>query len=322
MTITTFAKGLSKYRFNTIEEELHYAWSSIYRYWWFALRCSRDYWWVCKEQGKTLDPQLKRVYEAFGSVHDRTFADWWRFSARDNFKEEIAPPVVTRIYSKEEVDDFELDGNEWMLFKVPQGIKESKLIEDFAKILRSRREDRKRTIKPTAEFPINRHRNIQLDVFERTFSIWLEVAQSGELKKVKTQDGLNFYDLGVRFNVNMDHVAKDTDSLERLRKKRTAMKVAVHRLLAKADALIANAEIGIFPSESPLEPRDRWKPNQLKRLEKAIADGAWKPQLMTNNEWAAELKKVHEFEQANRDELDLFAGPRHRLINRNSQFDS
>jgi hypothetical protein len=97
----------------------------------------------------------------------------------------------------------------------------------------------------------------------------------------------------------------------RKHKKRNAMKVTVHRMLSKVTALVANAEIGIFPSESPLEPRERWSPSQLKRLEKSIANGDWQPQLMTNNEWAAELKQVHAEEQANREEVNMFAAPRH-----------
>lgn len=317
MSRITFAKGLSKFSFNTIEDELNHAWGSIYRHWWFALRCSRDYWWVCQEQGKTLDPQLKRVYEAFGSVHDRTFSDWWRYRARDNFKEEIAPPVVTRIHSQNEIDGFEFGGDDWMLIKVPQGIKEPKLIEDFVKILRLRgREVRRKTIMPTAAFPINKHRNLQLGVYERAFFVKLAMIQSAELGNVNTNDRNSYYELGVRCEVSKDHVLRVADSPEVKNRKRNAMKVAVHRLLAKADALIANAELGVFPSETAVEPRDRWTPRQLKRIEQAIADGAWQPQLMTNSDWAAELRRVHAEEQRHRDEAaiveDLFAGPRQR----------
>lgn len=317
MTRTTFAKGLSKFSFNTIEDELSHAWASIYRYWWSALRCSRDYWWVCQEKGVTLDPQLNRVYEAFGPVHGRTFSDWWRYSARDNFKEEIAPPVVTRIHSKKEIDDFEFDSDEWMLIKVPQGIKEPKLIEDFVKILRLRgREARRKTITPTAAFPINKHRNLQLGVYERAFAVKLAMIQSAELGNVNANDRSSYYELGVRCKVSEDHVLRDSDSHEVRSRKRNAMKVAVHRLLAKADALIANAELGVFPSEAAVVPRDRWTPSQLKRLEKAVSDGAWEPKLMTNNEWGAELRLVHAEEQRHRDEAaiveDLFAGPRQR----------
>lgn len=308
MSITTFAKGLNKYSFDTIEQELTYAWNSIYRYWWSALRCSRDYWWVCQEQGKSLDPDLNRVFKAFGDVHSRTFSDWWRYSARDNFKEEIDPPIVTRIYSAQQLEGFQFDDEDWMLFKVPQGIKEAKLIEDFSKLLKNRR-NRRNTITPTAAFPINKHRNLQLDVYEKTFSIWLAVEQSGDLKRIKTQDGLNFYDLGVKFNVNSQQVITDPEDPNK-QKKRNAMKVAVHRVLAKADSLIANAEIGIFPSEQPIEPPVRWKPSQLKRLEKAISEGAWNPKLMTNNDWAIELKQVHIEEQANRDAQDMFSNKR------------
>lgn len=308
MTTVTFAKGLKKYSFRTIEEELTYAWSSIYRYWWSALRCSRDYWWVCKEQGKSLDPDLNRVFKAFGDVHNRTFSDWWRYSARDNFREEFDPPKITQINSAQQLEGFQFDDEEWTLFKVPQGIKEAKLIEDFSKLLK-KRTNRKSQITPTAAFPLNKHKNLQLDVYEKTFSVWLAVELSGDLKRVKTQDGLNFYDLGVKFNVNIQQVIQSPDDPYK-QNKRNAMKVAVHRLLAKADTLIANAEIGIFPSEKPVEPRDRWKPSQLKRLEKAVLEGAWNPMLMSNNDWADELKRVNIEEQANRDDLDLFSNKR------------
>lgn len=308
-----FAKGLNKFIFNTIEDELIHAWGSIYRYWWSALRCSRDYWWVCQEKGKTLDPQLKRVYEAFGPVHGRTFSDWWRYSARDNFKEEIAPPVVTRIHSEKEIDGFDFDGDDWLLIKVPQGIKEPKLIEDFVKILRLRdKQVRRKTITATAAFPINKHRNLRLDVYERAFAVKLAMIQSAELANVNANDHSSYYELGVRCDVKKAHILRDADSPEVRNRKRNAMKVAVHRLLAKADALIANAEIGVFPSEAALEPRERWMPSQLKRMKQAMADGAWQPQLMTNNEWGTELRLVHEYEQQQRNEVDMFAGPRHR----------
>jgi hypothetical protein len=310
MTITTFAKGLSKYSFNTIEEELTYAWNSIYRYWWFALRCSRDYWWVCQEKGKTLDPELKRVYKAFGPVHGRTFSDWWRYSARENFKEEIAPPKAMLLSSRAELDNFIFEDNEWMLLRVPLNIKEPKLIEDFVQILRSH-PNRKNLRNPTAKFPLRKHQNIQLDVYENAFWLWQETELSGDRQRVGISKGISYYDLGVKYNVNPKHVMNGPDDL-RKHKKRNAMKVTVHRMLGKVDALIANAEIGIFPSESLLEARERWKPSQLKRLEKALADGEWQPQLMTNKEWAAELKQVHVEEEANREETDMFASPRYR----------
>ena len=309
MTITTFAKGLSKYSFNTIEEELTYAWNSIYRHWWFALRCSRDYWWVCQEKGKTLDPELKRVYKAFGQVHGRTFSDWWRYSARENFKEEIAPPKAMLLSSRAEVNNFIFEDNEWMLLRVPLNIKEPKLIEDFVQILRNH-PNRKNLRNPTAKFPLRKHQNIQLDVYENAFWLWQEAELSGDRQRVGTSKGISYYDLGVKYNVNPDLVMNGPDDM-RKHKKRNAMKVTVHRMLSKVTALVANAEIGIFPSESPLETRERWSPSQAKRLENAIANGEWKPQLMTNNEWAAELKEVHEYEQQNREKDAMFAPPRY-----------
>lgn len=310
MTITTFAKGLNKYSFSTIEEELTYAWNSIYRYWWFALRCSRDYWWVCQEKGKTLDPELKRVYKAFGQVHGRTFSDWWRYSARENFREEIAPPQTMLISSEDEFDGAIFVDKDWMVLKVPLNIKESKLVEDFTNILR-KHPNRINFRNPTAKFPLKKFKNFQFDVYEKAFALWYETELSGDRQRVGVKAGINYYDLGVKYDVNPEFVLNGPDDM-RKHKKRNAMKVTVHRMLSKVNSLISNAEIGIFPSESSLEMRERWTKSQIKRLEQGVANGEWKPQLMNNNEWAAELKKVHAEEQANRAEVDMFASPRRR----------
>ena len=55
------------------------------------------------------------------------------------------------------------------------------------------------------------------------------------------------------------------------------MKVAVSRMLVRADALIANAEIGKFPSFDKVEPRKRWTEEQQQELDAAIARGEWQP---------------------------------------------
>jgi hypothetical protein len=53
------------------------------------------------------------------------------------------------------------------------------------------------------------------------------------------------------------------------------MRVAVIRMTNRADALMANAEIGQFPSYDPVKPRKRWTIDQKKAMDKAVADGKW-----------------------------------------------
>ena len=54
------------------------------------------------------------------------------------------------------------------------------------------------------------------------------------------------------------------------------MKVAVSRMLTRANALIANAEIGNFPSVEPVAHRKRWTAKQQKALDAAIEAGKWR----------------------------------------------
>jgi hypothetical protein len=53
------------------------------------------------------------------------------------------------------------------------------------------------------------------------------------------------------------------------------MRVAVIRMTNRAEALIANAEIGQFPSYDAVKPRKRWTIKQQKSMDKAVADGKW-----------------------------------------------
>ena len=95
MPRNTFAKGLKRYKFETMEDEFQEAWSSPYRCWWSFLSCSKDYWWVCQQNGDTLDPELQRTYENFGDAHLHGFAAWWTEAARDNFLEQTYHGLAT-----------------------------------------------------------------------------------------------------------------------------------------------------------------------------------------------------------------------------------
>jgi hypothetical protein len=61
------------------------------------------------------------------------------------------------------------------------------------------------------------------------------------------------------------------------------MKVAVSRMLARANNLAANAAVGVFPSvQAPAEPIS-WKRIPQQRMDEAIAKGLWRP-LFNENE--------------------------------------
>ena len=42
-------------------------------FWWIAyLRCSADYWWICKEKGRCEDERLHEVWKHFGNIYEYT----------------------------------------------------------------------------------------------------------------------------------------------------------------------------------------------------------------------------------------------------------
>ena len=48
-------KGSRRVTFKTEAEELQAALDSPQYWWWRYLRVSKDYWWVCQQNGNTLD---------------------------------------------------------------------------------------------------------------------------------------------------------------------------------------------------------------------------------------------------------------------------
>lgn len=68
-----------------------------------------------------------------------------------------------------------------------------------------------------------------------------------------------------------------TDDMERAAKRVNGMKVAVSRMLTRANDLIANAAAGTFPVVQPLKVPVVWRPAQQQRLDQAIASGQWRP---------------------------------------------
>ena len=73
-----------------------------------------------------------------------------------------------------------------------------------------------------------------------------------------------------------------TDNVERAAKRVNGMKVAVSRMLSRANYLAQSSAIGIFPSlQPPVEPIV-WRTIQKRRMEEAVAAGQWRPLFNAN----------------------------------------
>ena len=295
MPRNTFAKGLKRYKFETMEDEFQEAWSSPYRCWWSFLSCSKDYWWACLQNGDTLDPELQRTYENFGDAHLHGFAAWWTEAARDNFLERIEPPNVELINSHQILDANHPTEYPWMIVRVPLNLGREKLMQDFSSIL-EKHPDRVHHRDQTSKYPLLKHKNLHDDVLLRTCDLWHAINRMGGISTGPKQkgDSDSYYEIGKRFKANEDQVIKVEDRLDVMKRKRSAMKTAVSRMLSQANNLIANVEIGRFPSNKPVPKRARWTPDQQRELDAAVLRGEWQPRQMNQNDWAIEFREVHD----------------------------
>jgi hypothetical protein len=270
--------------------------SSSLHFWWVAfLRCSKDYWWVCQQEGETKDLRLKATYESFGDLHLQGFSHWWTYGARDNFIENTDPPSVELINNLESLTEDQITEYPWMIVRVPLNLGREKLIQDFSSIL-EKHPDRVHHRDQTSKYPLLKHKNLHEDVLLRTCDLWHAVNRSGGIttgaKRKGDQD--SYYEIGERFGANPKQVIKASDRQDVVDRKRSAMKTSVSRMLLQAKNLIANVEIGRFPSNKPVTKRARWNPKQQRELDQAILRGEWQPRQMNQNDWAIEFRRVHD----------------------------
>jgi hypothetical protein len=272
---TLFYKGISGFTARSHYELLERAAQSPYRWWFETLRCSKDYWWVCKQKGKTLDPDLKRVWRAFGDVYSTDFAKWWIRVGYALFQEQVSPPKIERV-NEDNLSDH-LRSYEHMLLSVPLNITETSLKKQFLKIIREI--EGRKIRKGDAQFQLLKVKGIRMKVLESAVRVWNMRAMLEDEKAYPAIGDkpvkMSLYEIGAELGISPQHKRRAGEpEKDRILKERV-MRVAVIRMTNRAEALIANAEIGRFPSYDQVRPRKRWTVEQKKSMTKAIADGKW-----------------------------------------------
>jgi hypothetical protein len=272
-------KGLRRLRYSDLEEEIKDAWASPYRWWWSYLRLSKDYWWVCQQQGETLDDDLRKMWLDFGNVFATSFNAWWRKQGRNLFAEQVRLPHVRKIDNH--LSNLSSNAENHLLVEIPLNLTERTISRQVLALIRA---DPARKVKPVskAKRPLCKLRGIKMSVLVDAHNIWclnylIDLATLPNSKIGKPFDRMTSQQLGTAMRLVRSCMPKYTDGEDVERKKRNGMKVAVSRMLSRADALIANAEIGIFPSMTPAAPRRRWTAKQQLDLDKALAVGKWTP---------------------------------------------
>jgi len=272
-------KGMRRLRFSDIEDELDEARKSPYRYWYEYLKMSKDYWWVGKQNGNTLDADLRNIWEHFGDIENLHFNNWWIKTGRTLFSEQVKLPAVKQITI--DSNDISPNQQDYILLEVPLNLTERTISKQVLRILRQQAA-RKIERRSHAKFPLAKLRGIRMSVIRDARDIWslhyfIQLAKKEGSTIGKPFDTMTTQQIGIALRLVKSCMPKPTDGENLERKKRNGMKVAVSRMIARANALIANAEIGVFPSFEQVAKRERWTDDQQRQLDVAIANGEWQP---------------------------------------------
>lgn len=271
-------KGMRRFKYVRPDVLLDDAKQSPYFWWWAYLRLSKDYWWVCQLKGKADDPRLRSMYRDFGDVFAMPFEDWWRKQGNDLFAERIAPPEVR------ELDRINMRLSPGMsshlLLEIPLNLTEATIIKQLKKLLRNHpsREVERRS---SAKRPLAKFTGIRKDLLQIAHVTWQMHWQSRDLSQSykigQVQGSKSLYQIGKELRLVRTCMPVVTDNAERAAKRVNGMKVAVSRMLARANYLAQNAAVGTFPSVQPVAESIVWRSAQQQRMEEAVAAGEWRP---------------------------------------------
>jgi hypothetical protein len=295
-------KGMRQLRYRRNDTLLSDALRSPYYWWWAFLRLSKDYWWVCHRRGAVGDSRLKAMYRDFGNVYEVTFEEWFLRRGKNLLSEELALPEVRKLSPT----NLELSRplGRHLILEIPLNMTEKSIISQVREKLRNHPEREVERIS-TAKRKLAKLIGIRQDVIESAYAVWKLHHESRDgrvVEKIGQSHGTkSLYQIGKELRLVRSCMPVATDNQERAAKRVNGMKVAVSRMLTRANNLIDNAAIGVFPSIQPIKEEIDYSPVQLLRMNEAILSG-WRPLFDPNDKLI-----VHERDDENPklDELDI-----------------
>ena len=250
-------------------------------FWWVAfLRSSRDFWWICQEQGKCLDHRLVKVWEDFGDLYKYpNFSQWWIAKGTKLFDSpQVEMELVKHLSSGVELlvsADLKRAKPGMICLAIPLNIKVSTAHEILTKLfetsrLRGKHYDRDAKYQILKGGNEKCYRSIKPAYLTNALRVCIDhCAPSDSFSRWGNYQMSRFLELCPQ------HHPRDGDSLARIKKKQKAMRTKNSQAYGMATKLIANVEIGRFPSSQKVEPCLRWTTEQQKSLDEAIGDGHW-----------------------------------------------
>lgn len=326
-----FLKGLPRrqQRHAKPDTSLQEAQNSVYRWWWEYLRLSKDYWLVCQtsERGaiKTDDQQLKRVYRGFGDIYSCTFDDWWLERGYRLFTEQEKFPKVVEVQRRPSERKRQVPAEDKIWVEVPLKLSRRTIQKQLGKLLDEYESSRleRRLMLSTADFKINpvQFGTNTLKKIHEVHALHRELIDKPKWLRQHQPDKVDGEARADLFRIGkLLRLSPSNESLrgepEEVRARLNRMRVAVSRLLKRSELLIANVEVGTFPSYKPVkQTTPRFTARQLAQHQELEAQW-WEQSLISqlSTDKLAGIKGIKYEEPDRRRQVDLIREPSQRRV--------
>ena len=253
-------------------------------FWWIAfLRCSPDYWWICKENGQCEDERLHQVWKHFGNIYEYTtvFHYWQEHAHRlfDSPQQQLNwTPSITEALALSLVSPSKIAGAEddKFYFSAAKHVSFEEAIAAFQKIWELATASGQRN---TTDAPFQLG---HIDPKSRRTIVHAYCAHVLE-DTCKKSPSSNFfsqwrsYEMARFLNIFGRSKKTTDDTLVTARRSQGCIRTLFGQKKRVAQQLIANVEVGLFPCRKKVLRMRRWTACQEKRLRNTISSHAWRP---------------------------------------------
>jgi hypothetical protein len=255
--------------------------ASSLHFWWVALlRSSKDFWWICQQNGKCHDERLIKIWEDFGDLYQyNSFPEWWIKKGTKLFDSpQIEIELVKALTAGLQLllkTDLKIPMPGMVCLAIPTHL-DPKTISDAIFKLFTNARLRGEHYDQDAKYQIIKSGNKK--AYKSIKPAYLSNALKVCVDYSAEADPINrwgTYQVSKFLGLCPQHHPKAGDSIIKTKSKQKAMRTKSSQAYSMAAKLIANVEIGRFPSCTDVPMQARWTSSQEADLKTAISCGQW-----------------------------------------------
>jgi len=260
-------------------------------FWWIAyLRASPNYWWICQEEGRCLDPRLVQVWRDFGDLYRyETFTHWWvergaaLFAPAQASLPHVDPVVLPAGLALLPPADLRRVAQHLLYVSVEPDVAVQHPRDSLGDALLSLAHYRRRQTQ-SLRYPLLR---MDAKSCRKLIPSYQAHALESYVQAAPATDPAHRwggYEMGQRLALGQALEPGKVTTLAQAKKRQNSIRALFCQAKQGAQAIMANVEIGRFPSRAAVEVVPRWTQSQLKRLAASGWHSRWHSTRWVRNE--------------------------------------